>query len=140
MTSPFEWFGFENPSSLGFSMLQVLLDHDAGLLRCYHSDSKVSQYLQRFRNDDIYGLRGKNANNVSLVSEVVESETWLKIFFYFKFFSNKKNNLKLWFNTPLNSFVTLSRMSDMRHSNLLNSLNSSTDKMSKQTSESITLP
>jgi len=31
MTSPFEWFGFENPSLLlGFSMLQVLLDHDEG--------------------------------------------------------------------------------------------------------------
>jgi len=49
MTSPFEWFGFENPSSLGFSMLQILLDYNVGRLRCCHSDSSDSQYLHRFR-------------------------------------------------------------------------------------------
>jgi len=29
-------------------MLQDLLDHDAGRLRCCHSDSNASQYSQRF--------------------------------------------------------------------------------------------
>jgi len=48
MTSPFEWISFENPSLLGFSMLQVLLDHDAGRLRCCHSNSNASQYTQHF--------------------------------------------------------------------------------------------
>jgi len=33
---------------LSFSMLQVLLDHDAARLRCCHSNSNASQYSQRF--------------------------------------------------------------------------------------------
>jgi len=32
MASPLKLFGFENPSLLGFSMLQVLLNHSAGCL------------------------------------------------------------------------------------------------------------
>jgi len=48
MTSPFEWFEFENQSSVGFNMLRVLIDRDAGRLRCCHSDSNALQYSQRF--------------------------------------------------------------------------------------------
>jgi len=59
MTSPLEWFSFENPSLLGFSMLQVLLDHDAGRLRCRYSDSNASQYSQHFENWRLFWPKGK---------------------------------------------------------------------------------
>jgi len=49
MTSPFEWFGFRNPGSLGFSMLQFFVGYDAGRLSCCHSDSfQRFKYSQRF--------------------------------------------------------------------------------------------
>jgi len=64
MTSPFEWFGFENPSSLDVSMLQVLLGHNAGRLRCCHCYSKASQYSQRFRKWRHLWPKGKRNANI----------------------------------------------------------------------------